>query len=195
MRHHPAERCHLAAWLVLALMLAFSPVAMADTEGRDQRWAQPVQLSNTKNLHQVTPGLYRSAQPTAQNFQQLEKMGIKTVINLRETNSDQKLINGTSLKLILVPIQTSAIGDEDVIAVLRHIKNEPGPVLVHCRHGADRTGTVIAMYRIIFEGWRPQEALDELRNGGYNYHSMFRNIPRYILNADIARIKAAVMAP
>ena len=54
------------------------------------------------------------------------------------------------------------------------------PVLVHCQHGADRTGTMCAMYRIIHEGWSADDAIDEMENGGYGYHSIWVNLPRFI---------------
>jgi len=159
---------------------------------RNPAWAVPLNLPEADNLYRVSPGLYRSAQPSAAAFREYEKLGIKTVINLRARHSDRQLITGTGLKLIEVPINTWAIDDEDIIRVLGHIKNEAGPVLVHCQHGADRTGTVMAMYRIIFEGWSKEAALDELRNGGYGYHAVWRNIPKYIRNADVKRLKAAL---
>ena len=37
------------------------------------------------------------------------------------------------------------------------------PVFVHCKHGADRTGTMVAFYRILFEGWSKDEAIREMK--------------------------------
>ena len=83
--------------------------------------------------------------------------------------------------------------DTEIINSLRMIKNAPKPILVHCRYGADRTGVVLAMYRIIFEGWTKEKALDELENGNYGFHTNFENIPAYIKNADISTIKKLVL--
>ena len=63
---------------------------------------------------------------------------------------------------------------------------------MHCLHGADRTGVIIAIYRIIYQGWTKSQAIDEMENGGFNFHSIFFNIPAYINNADIPVIKAAL---
>ena len=60
---------------------------------------------------------------------------------------------------------------------------------MHCWHGSDRTGTVIAMYRMVVQGWSREDALDELVNGGYGYHTIYRNIPAYIRNVDIDSIR------
>ena len=64
--------------------------------------------------------------------------------------------------------------------------------MLHCHHGADRTGLVIAMYRIIYQGWTKDAALDELLHGGYGYHAMWKNIPSYIKHADVEKIRNAV---
>ena len=179
-------------WLMLlTAALIFCPQIQA--QSRDPRWAVPVDLPRAENFYRLTPNLYRAAQPTAEAFEEYEKFGIKTVVNLRSKNSDRKYLKGgTTLNLIEVPMKAWDISDEEVIAVLRLIKSEPGPILIHCQHGADRTGAIAAMYRLVFENWTKAEALDELINGGYGFHKIWKNIPEYIENVDVARIKAAV---
>ena len=59
------------------------------------------------------------------------------------------------------------------------------PVFVHCRHGADRTGTVCAIYRIATEGWSKGEAIEEMTKGGFGYHSMWKNLVGYIRKLDV----------
>lgn len=161
-------------------------------EVRNPAWARPIDLPPVENFHEVAPGLYRSAQPSAKAFAELEKFGIVTVINLREKHSDAVAIQGTSLRLIEVPVDTWKVGDEEVIAVLTLIKNEPRPILIHCMHGADRTGLMMAVYRVIFEGWSREEAWEELKEGGYGYHKMWINIPKYLETFDRGKIERAV---
>ena len=163
-------------------------------EQRDSRWAVPMQLEGLPNLFQVTPNIYRSAQPDETGMRNAEKMGIKTVLSLRSTNRDPDLSEGTGLKLVRVPIDTWNISYDEIVTALRIINNTPRPILVHCRHGADRTGLIIAFYRMVFQGWSKDEATDELRNGGYGFHTIWRNIPRKIRDADINDIKARVHA-
>lgn len=177
-------------WLLIIIVLGLS--GEASGEARNSQWARPINLPHTNNLHQVAPGLYRSAQPTAAAFKELEKFGIVTVINLREKHSDAPLIQNTSLRLVEVPVDTWEVGDEEVIAVMKLIKNEPRPILVHCRHGADRTGLMMAVYRIVFENWSRQEAIEELRDGGYGYHRVWVNIPKYLERFDRGKIERAV---
>ena len=77
------------------------------------------------------------------------------------------------------------------ISLARHMAVR-GPVLMHCKHGADRTGLVSAMYRILYQNWTREQALDELVNGGYGYHSLWKNIPEYLKKVDIEAVRQKV---
>ena len=66
---------------------------------------------------------------------------------------------------------------------------ERAPVLVHCLHGADRTGTMCALYRIAIQGWSKEDALKEMTEGGYNFHGVFENLLEYLNDLDIEQIK------
>jgi protein tyrosine/serine phosphatase len=129
-------------------------------------------------------------------MQNLEKLGIRTVINLRWFNNDAKEAKGTKLRTERVKILTWNIDDEHVIAVMRMVKDPAnGPYLIHCQHGADRTGLMSAMYRILEQGWSAEDALAELQEGGYGYHSMWTNILRYVRSADVKKLRAAIISP
>jgi protein tyrosine/serine phosphatase len=162
---------------------------------RDAKWANPIKLDGMPNLNLVAPNLYRSAQPTAEGFEAAqEQLHLQTSLSLRETSNDADLLVGTQIDNQLVPMNAAHITDAKVIAALKIIRTAQakGPVLVHCLHGADRTGVVIAMYRVLYQGWSKDEAIDELKNGGFNFHSIFFNIPHFIQNADIAQFKQAL---
>ena len=68
------------------------------------------------------------------------------------------------------------------------------PVLVHCQHGSDRTGTMVAIYRIVYQGWTKSQATDEMINGGFGFHPMWQNLLRYIEKLDVDKIKEQVAA-
>jgi protein tyrosine/serine phosphatase len=151
---------------------------------RPGHWAEPMIVEGVPNLHRISPTLYRSEQPTALGMKNLEKLGIRTVINLRHFNNDDEEVKGTSLRTERIKILTWRINDRHVIEVMRMLrKTENGPFLIHCQHGADRTGLMSAMYRILEQGWAPDDALKELVDGGYGYHSMWKNIVRYVRSA------------
>jgi len=185
--------CLVAALAVPALAQEPAPPAPAPSETRPASWAEPVEMEGAPNLHRISPTLYRSEQPTALGMKNLEKLGIRTVINLRAFNDDHEEVKGTTLRTERVKILTWRIGDAHVIEVMSMLKRtENAPFLIHCQHGADRTGLMSAMYRILEQGWSPDDALQELVDGGYGYHSMWKNIVRYVRSVDADKLRAAI---
>ena len=63
------------------------------------------------------------------------------------------------------------------------------PVFVHCQYGADRTGTMCAIYRIVILGWPKEEAIREMKEGGFGYHPIWKKLLKYIRALDVDRIK------
>jgi protein tyrosine/serine phosphatase len=189
----------LAMMLMPVSMVApvLAEKAASTAEARPANWAQPVPIAGVPNLNRVTPTFYRSAQPLKAGFPNISpSTGIKTVVSLRAFHSDAKLAKSTDLKLISVPINTWKINAKDVVQALAEIRRAEanGPVLLHCLHGADRTGLVTAMYRMIYQDWTKAEAEAEMRQGHFGYHAVWGNIPRFIANADLADIKRRVEA-
>ena len=182
-------RPSLAAALLLALPFA------ARAKERPAEWAQPVPLAGAPNLHRVTPELYRGAQPTAAGLRGLKALGVKTVINLRALHSDESLLRGSGLLENRLNVKTWHIEDEDVVRVLKDLRRkENGPFLIHCMHGADRTGVMSAMFRMVEQGWSKAAALREMREGGYGFHPVWRNVVRYVERVDVAAIRRRVDA-
>ena len=184
----------LAAWVIApAVAQQAAPEAPSPAATRPANWAEPIALDGVPNLHRITASLYRSEQPTALGMKNLEKLGIRTVINLRFFNSDEDEVKGTSLRTERTKILTWSIGDKHVVEVMKMLaKTENGPFLIHCQHGADRTGLMTAMYRVLEQGWTPDEALRELTDGGFGYHSMWSNIIRYVKSADVSALRASI---
>jgi protein tyrosine/serine phosphatase len=169
---------------------ALTSNAVAKESDRPAQWAIPITMAGVDNLHKINDGLYRSAQPTKEGMMNLERMGIKTVINLRAFHSDSDEIKGTALLNDALSVKTWHIEDEDVIRVLRNLREkENGPFLIHCQHGADRTGVMSAMYRIVVQGWSKDEAIKEMVDGGYGFHSIWSNIIQYVKKVDVDMIK------
>ena len=183
-----------SALLFLLLTLFFAQAQAAEPRVRPADWSAPILSEHLDNWYRVDHLLYRSAQPDAEGMADLQRMGIKRVLNLRQYHSDDDEAKGTALVLSRVPMNAGTITEDEVVAALKFIRSSGDPVLVHCWHGSDRTGTVVALYRIVFQGWSREAALDELVNGGYGYHSLYRNIPDFIQNADIDAIRRRVAA-
>jgi protein tyrosine/serine phosphatase len=181
------------ALFVTSLAVAREQPAAPPTAPRPGNWAEPITLEGVPNLHRLTPMLYRSEQPSALGMRNLEKLGIRTVINLRAFNDDRDELRGTTLRAVHVPVHTWHLETEDIVAVMRELRQpENGPFLIHCQHGADRTGLMSAMYRMLEQDWSAEEALAELVDGGYGYHSLWRNIKRYVRSVDVGELRSAV---
>ena len=102
-------------------------------------------------------------------------------------------IRGTALRTVHVPVHAWHLETEDIVQVMRTLRQtENGPFLIHCQHGADRTGLMSAMYRMLEEKWPADDALAELVDGGYGYHSMWHHIKRYLRSVDVTSLRAAV---
>lgn len=177
---------------ILLLLIFGSPGLSAESD-RPICWATPIQMHGVGNFYKITDYLYRSEQPTEEGMKNLKKMGIKTLINLRVFHSDWGKTKKTGLLDEELSVKTWHIEDEDVIRVLRIIrKRENGPFLMHCWNGADRLGVMVAMFRIVEQGWTKDEAIDEMVNGGYGFHTVWRNIIEYIKNVDVERIRKKI---
>ena len=124
------------------------------------------------NFHQVNENLYRGAQPRRGGLKKLSGLGIKTVINLRgageETRDEQAEAETAGLSYFNIPM--SGLGrptDAQVERALAVIDNrENWPVFVHCQRGADRTGVIIAVYRILRDQWTEEQAIAEAKRFG-----------------------------
>lgn len=177
----------------LIILIVNSPALATELNHASDR-AIPIQLKGVGNFYRVNNNLYRSGQPTEEGMKNLEKIGIKTIINLRAFYTDTDEIKGTALLKEELSINAWWIKDEDIIHVLQIIeKKENGPFLIHCSYGADRTGVVIAMYRIVEQGWSREEAIEEMVAGGYGFHPIWSNIIDYIKNVDVDIIKMGLV--
>jgi len=200
-----AARCNAVLFALTSVLTLVSGCLTASERAgpRPEEWAKPVATHpGLPNLYRVNASLYRSAQPSKEGFVFLStQVGlangdppIKTVISLQAHKSDAPLVPASSgLRLEHIPFATWHPEDEDVVKFLR-IVTTPAlqPVLVHCQHGSDRTGTMVAIYRIAVEGWTKAQATDEMIHGGYGFHPLWQNLIHYIEDLDVDAIKAQV---
>jgi protein tyrosine/serine phosphatase len=156
-----------------------------------RKWAQPLELAGVENFHKVSDELYRGAQPSAEGMKQLAKLGVKTVVNLRSFHSDRDEIGQTPLAYEHIYMKPWHPEDKEVVRFLKIISDaNRTPVFVHCQRGADRTGTMCAIYRIVVEGWSKMEAIEEMTKGGFGFYPGWQNIVNYVLQLDIDAIKS-----
>ena len=154
--------------------------------------AERIDLLGMSNMYKIDADVYRAEQLTNVGFKELEKFGIKEVLNLRYWHQDDKKAKSTSLQLRRVRMSAHYINDYDMIQALKIIKDRKGPIVFHCRHGSDRTGAICAMYRIVFQNVSKEDAVDEMINGGFGFHKIYGNIVKYIENVDADKIRNEV---
>jgi protein-tyrosine phosphatase len=139
--------------------------------------AQKVPVRGVPNFGQVTPNLYRGAQPSDKGFESLAKMGVNVVVDLREGNEgnfEEKIVTKNGMTFVGIPWRCTTPKDDyfaKFLTVLRD--NSDKKVFVHCHVGVDRTGMMIAAYRISEQGWSADEALREMRAFGFNSFHQF----------------------
>jgi hypothetical protein len=172
----------LIATILLSLSALFTFVHADDaTVSRPAEWAQPVEAQY--NLFQMSPTLYRSALPDSGTVPLLETLKVATVINFLPEPDSRWLIT-----------PANHVDDADVLKVLRAIQaaEANGPVLMHCKHGSDRTGLMAAMYRVVVQGWSKEDALSEMTEGGFGDSTHFKDGVRYMMRADVEKLRTAL---
>lgn len=150
-----------------------------------------VSCAGPANLHQVDARVWRSSQPTRQDFRKLRQQGIGEVLCLRRWHSDKE--EAEPLRAHHVRMNAGEIRDEDIVSALRIMVSAEQPLLVHCLHGSDRTGVVVAMYRMVVQDWPREKAIAELMEPRHGHHSeVFPNIRDYLENVDVDDIRQQV---
>lgn len=167
---HPLMEKNIMTRLIFLLLLLTSSLCYAEPRVRPDSWSKAIIGTRLDNLYMVEKGIYRSEQPERKVQEDLKALGITEVLNLREFHSDTDELTDPVFLLHRVKMKTGSITEEQIVAALRIMQKRRGPILIHCWHGSDRTGVVIAAYRIVFNNWPVAEALDEMVNGGYGYH-------------------------
>lgn len=146
------------------------------------------------NYHHVDTILYRGGQPSKAGFKELSDIGIKTIINLRVGDFTRKVIEeyyDDEMRVIHLPFYPYDPQDRIIIEFLKILITSPSlPAFVHCFHGADRTGTVCAIYRIVMQGWEKEKAISEMKEKGL--HFWHKNLIHYITNLDVDFIRREI---
>jgi protein tyrosine/serine phosphatase len=119
---------------------------------------------------EVSPTLYRGAQPRKHGFEALAKMGVQIVVDLRgDRDGERKEVTSLGMQYVPMHWECSFPKDRTFAEFLTLIRKNPGKkIFVHCRVGDDRTGMMIAAYRMADEGWSPKQAMKEMTEYGFN---------------------------
>lgn len=184
------RRVALLLGFVLFLGASAAHAASGKVADRPAEWATAVGGTGVGNLYRIEDGLYRAAQPTAAGFKELAALGVRTVLDVAGGAGDGNLVPDGALKLFHVPMSAWGLRDDRVLQALRIMADPQNrPLLIHCRLGADRTGAMVALYRVVVQGWSKEQAVLEMNRGGYHHSGLWRNLDDYVLRADAAMLR------
>jgi len=176
--------------LAAVALLAFALPSRSDTPAVD----------GIPNFHQVTKHIYRGGQPDPDSWAQLAKLGVKAVVDLRRpgehsTAEESTAVHAAGMRYVNFPMNGFATPTHEQMATVLPLLDGPDHVFVHCKQGRDRTGSVIAAYRISRQSWENTKALAEAIDLGMHWYEagMKRFIASYRAAPDIA--KAASSTP
>jgi len=155
-----------ACLLPVVLTLCFWQIAFAQDNANDK---------DLPNFNRVNDTLYRGGQPTPRGLKSLKQLGIKTIINLRDDDdrarAEQNDAVAEGFRYFNLPLDRYGRPSDKQVAAILSIINaaDNQPVFVHCHRGADRTGTIIAIYRIDHDGWSSEKAKEEAKSFGMGF--------------------------
>ena len=176
----------------------FVLVALAPESAAAQQAAADVPIAR---FHQVDEHLYRGAQPTEPGLTRLHALGIRTVLNIRDDGDaaverERRIVESLGMRFVHIPIKdgnifnwSRQIPTDTVRRFFEVLGSMPGPVFIHCKRGTDRTGALVAIYRIARNGWDAARALKEANERGMR--PWYRGLRKQIETFDASVIQSA----
>ena len=159
-------------------------------------WASDAIVRGVPNFHQVNEHVYRGGQPSDEGWTGLAQLGVKTVIDLRledehPTNLEAQAVQAAGMRYVNIPMHGVVAPSDEQMARALALLDSASPVFVHCKRGADRTGAVIACYRMAHDRWDSQRALIEGKSHGMSWLQF--GIKNYVMNfqAPVERVATA----
>jgi protein tyrosine/serine phosphatase len=124
----------------------------------------------------VDDRVYRGAHPTPEGLRRLSEMGVKTIVNLRGEDPrfqghDRAVAELYGMRWVYLPMHAFWRPTDTQIREFLTLALDPStsPIFLHCRQGEDRTGTLVAIYRVVGQGWEPAKAYQEARRMGLSW--------------------------
>jgi tyrosine-protein phosphatase SIW14 len=138
------------------------------------RFGEKLTLPGLPHAGKINDSLFRGAQPHKQGFEELKKLGITTIVDLRRDDSqkldwERKQAESVGIRFLNIPVSGWAPPTNDQVAQFLFLFGDPREkVFVHCRFGDDRAGVFIATYRMAHDGWPASQAIKEMYLFGFN---------------------------
>ena len=130
-------------------------------------------------FQQVSERLFRGGQPRDGGISKLRELGINTVINLRgasaRTRAEETEVRALGLNYFNIALPNWGRPQDSRVARILEVINAPenGRVFIHCKDGVDRTGMIVAIYRMTHDGLSSDQALAEAERNGMRRTQFF----------------------
>jgi protein tyrosine phosphatase (PTP) superfamily phosphohydrolase (DUF442 family) len=184
---------HLAAvFLILSSGLLAAPSfgqtpsrATESIEKPTAKAAKKLKVSGLPNFGEVTEHLYRGGQPTSAGLEKLKELGIEIIVNFRDEpqkiESERQRVQRLGMRYVSIPWRGKDDPNDSQVAAFLHLlrENAGEKVFVHCRRGSERTGVMVAAFRISEQGWTSAQALQEMEAFGFRGF-WFRHLKKYV---------------
>jgi protein-tyrosine phosphatase len=177
---------------VVLFLLLLSPALKVATPAQTKEQTQPPQVraigrkleqKGVSNFGEVTPHLYRGGLVRGEGLQALKKLGINFVVDTHaHDKEEEREAAALGMKYVAIPWHCPWPHDEVFAEFLKLLRENKGKkVFVHCRLGDDRTGMMVAAYRMAEEGWTAEEAMKEMKSFGFtkSHHIICPSLARY----------------
>lgn len=163
----------------------FAGICSGQTPARNGEPAEKLSLDGVENFARVDGRLYRGAQPRDLAINELKNAGISIVVDFREekvfVNREKREVEDAGMRFVSMPWDAHhGPKHEQIVTFLNLLRqNQDKKIFVHCERGADRTGLMMAVYRITFDHWTAEQAVKEMK--AFHYDSrMLANLERYV---------------
>ena len=188
---------HQVAVLILAASVA-APVYAKDAKSPTAPAAASAPAVRIDNFGRINEHYYRGALPAGQDFADLAKLGIKTMIDLTNGDGDseeQRLAESAGMRFVKIAMSTRIVPTTEQISTFLSIVNDPAsqPVYVHCVGGKHRTGVMTAIYRMTSEKWAPEQAFKEMKSYKFGADFLHPEFKKFVFSFNPALASAAVV--
>jgi tyrosine-protein phosphatase SIW14 len=162
-------RCSAVLLLALEMPAGAQPPQQTTSASAEHSAGKHITSDGLPNFGEVSSKLYRGGQPTAAGFEKLSQMGISIVVDFGRSARDEKQTRKLGMKYVTIPWHCPFPKDEAFAKFLRLVQENPGKkIFAHCRLGDDRTGMMVAAYRMGIEGWSADRAMNEMKEFGFS---------------------------
>ena len=177
--------------------LATAPAVPAAAQAESTSSSQRLKVDGLPNLGRVSRQVLRGGQPNPAGFDELKKLGVGIVVNLRHETDDvareKEFVTSRGMQYVNIPWRGSQDPNPAQVAEFLEVlqANHDKQVFVHCQRGAERTGVMVACYRITSDKWTADKALHEMEQFGFrgwrfgHLKKFVREFPSLLLNGPV----------